>query len=148
MLRTGYRRLRPSSRRKWSKDTAAAPRVLVGGVEDGTRDAEIDAVSGLAACKTNGAFNCNPPTDHGSTKYSAVSADVLAAKVTHPESVATSVNAYWATLRDSGVPCAPHDGRLLLGPAEFLQAAATARPPMIVLNATHLCQLTIYTPRC
>jgi len=35
-----------------------------------------------------------PPVDHGSTKYSAVSAAVLAANVTQPESLAGSNELY------------------------------------------------------
>lgn len=53
--------------------------------------ADIDA-SGDADSNANDADAPGlPPADHGSTRYSAVSADELAANVTQPESVAGSM---------------------------------------------------------
>jgi hypothetical protein len=83
-----------------------------------------DATSEVADWSANGAVAPKgPPADQGSTKYSAESLDELAANVTQPESVTVFVSAYCATASDSCVPVAPHDGRLLFGPAVLLQAA-------------------------
>src|SRR6266403_227764 len=72
-----------------------------------------------------------PPVDHGSTRYSAVSAAAFAANVTQPESLAGSMDVYAPTARVSCEPCAPQDGRR--GPAESpLQATVRTRPPTLI----------------
>src|SRR5712691_10448689 len=87
------------------------------------------AVSGVADCSVNGADPPSvPPADQGSTRYSAVSADVLAAKVTHPESVAGLIDVYAATASESCVACAPQDGKGP-GPADDSLQAVTAKTP-------------------
>src|SRR5439155_19934496 len=85
--------------------------------------------SGVADWSMNGADVAGvPPADQGSTRYSAVSAAMLAANVTQPESVAGSIVAYSATASESGVPCAPQDGRGP-GPADDPLQAVTAKTP-------------------
>src|SRR5437867_5293014 len=76
-----------------------------------------------------------PPVDHGSTRYSAVSAAVFAANVTQPESLAGSIDVYAPTARVSCVPCAPQDGRP--GPTEsLLHATVSAKPPKLARHAS------------
>src|SRR5881397_2956566 len=96
------------------------------------RDSAIDG-TGAAACSMKGADAPGvPPVDHGSTRYSAVSAAAFAANVTQPESLAGSMDVYAPTARVSCVPCAPHDGRP--GPAaSLLHATARTRPPTLAI---------------
>ena len=95
------------------------------------RDIAIADATGVADWSLKGAVEDGaPPPDHGSTRYSAVSGDVLAAKVTQPESVAGLMDAYAATASESCVPCAPQDGRGP-GPADSrTHAIDSAKPPM------------------
>src|SRR6266478_8649145 len=72
-----------------------------------------------------------PPVDHGSTRYSAVSAAVFAANVTHPESLAGSMELYAPTARVSCVPCAPQDARWGPTGSPLLQATASAKLPTL-----------------
>src|SRR5882672_7725127 len=113
---------------------AFAPRLLAtGGVK--AWDIAIDG-RGVADCSLKGADDFGvPPVDHGSTKYSAVSAPVLIANVTQPESLAGSIEAYAPTARESCVACAPQDGRP--GPAEsLLHATVRTSPPTLVRTAS------------
>src|SRR5436309_15510464 len=87
------------------------------------------AVSGVADCSVNAADPPSvPPADQGSTSYSAVSADVLAANVTQPESVAGLMDVSAATASESCVPWAPRAG-WRPGPAVATADPTTAKPP-------------------
>jgi len=91
---------------------------------DAARDIAIDA-TGVADWRLNGADVPKPPTDHGSTRYSAESAPEFAANVTQPESLAGSMELYAPTARVSWVPCAPQDAKW--GPAASLLLHALAK---------------------
>src|SRR5213592_84263 len=128
-----YRRDRASSRSERSNATATGPRAVagrpVGSGENVAALANGAAASGVADCSLNSADPPSvPPVDQGSTRYSAVSADVLAANVTQPESVAGLMDVYAATASESCVPPAPQDGRGP-GPAEDSAHPTKAKTP-------------------
>ena len=110
-------------RRNRSNAAGVAPRLPARSEKSG---AVIEA-SGVADSSVNGADDPGlPPVDHGSTRNSTVSGDVLAANVTQPESVAGSMEVYAATASEIWVPCAPQEGRLP-GPDESLVHALANR---------------------
>src|SRR6266550_4155773 len=110
-------------RRNRSNAAGVAPRLPA---RNAKRGAVIEA-SGVADSSANGPDDPGlPPADHGSTRYSTVSGDVLAANVTQPESVAGSMEVYAAPASVSCVPCVPQDGSVP-GPDESLAHALANR---------------------
>src|SRR6266566_1044556 len=120
-------------RRNRSNAAGVAPRLPARSTK---RGAVIEA-SGVADSSANGADDPGlPPADHGSTRYSTVSGDVLAANVTQPESVAGSMEVNAATASVSCVPCVPQDGSVPGLTSRWHMRSPTGRPiPPELLSA-------------